>query len=162
MGLRSTDPNSWAAPPRLLELLFGMSPCRTQAWSQVTYRGRSEIPGSLVCWYPGRGDAGGCQCCDLRLVSLDLEADARLFGLGEMGLGEAGTVSSCSATSCAATWKALSVSSTWGQRIELSIARRQVARCWCMIQGAIGTMHLGQDVLGVVDSERAGIAMLHY
>lgn len=154
--LCSTDPNSWAAPARLLVLLLGMSPCRTQAWSQSRIADEARLQfhlftdvqafvvpvvvnAPILAWSPwtlkqmqGYGRRGSAYSAELQYHELCsyLESVISVEHVGAAYRGE------------------------HRQMIGITV--------WSIIQGAIGTIHLGQDVLGVVDRERAGIAMLRY
>lgn len=154
-GLCSKDPKSWAVPAPLLVLLFGMSPCRTQAWSQSRIADEARLQ---LHSFTG-----------VQVFVVPLAVNAPIFtwspqALKQMqGYGTRG--SSCSARLqyhevCSYLESVISVE-------HMGAAYRGEHRqmigitVWAITQSAIGTM-LGQDVLSVIDSERAGIAMLRY
>lgn len=155
-GLCSTDPNSCAAPGRLLVLLLGMSPCRTQAWSQARIPGEARLQLHLFTGVPA--------------FVVPVAAKAPIFAWspwtlrqmqGNNGKGSAYSPENQYHELCKYLEDIISV-----EHVESPYRgehREMVAMTlWSIIQGSLGTRNLVHDVGAVVDTERSGIAMLRY
>lgn len=155
-GLCSTDPNSCTVPARLLVLLLGMSPCRTQAWSQARIADEARLQLHLFTGVPA--------------FVVPILARAPIFAWspwtlkqmhGNNGKGSAHSPEQQYHELCNYLESVISVDHV--QPPYRGEHREMIGMTlWNMIQGALGTRYLGQDVIGAVDTERAGIAMLRY
>jgi hypothetical protein len=153
-GLRPTDPNSHNAPHRLLVLLLGMSPCRTQAWSQARIPGEARLQLHLFTGVPA--------------FVIPATAKAPIFAWSPWTLkqihGNDGKGSAYSAENhyhelCNYLESVVSLE-PWGPPHTHLAEYRQMV--WSLIQTSLGTQALGQEAMAAVDTERAGIVMLRY
>lgn len=144
------------APNRLLVLLLGLSPCRTQAWSQARIPGEARLQLHLFTGVPA--------------FVLPVTAKAPISAWSPWTLKQMhGNNGKGSVYSPETQYHELC------QYLEGVVHTEQVApsyrgqhqakvgnSIWAIIQGALGTRSLGPGVMSAVDSERAGIAMLRY
>jgi len=153
-GLPSTDPNSCNAPHQLLVLLLGMSPCRTQAWSQARIPGEARLQLHLFTGVPA--------------FVVPVTAKAPIFAWSPWTLkqihGNNGKGGSYSAENhyhelCSYLESVVSLEPSGPAHSHLTDYRQMA---WSLIQSSLGTQALGQEAMGAVDTERAGIVMLRY
>jgi hypothetical protein len=156
VGLCETDPKLGNAPNRLLVLLLGMSPCRTQAWSQARIPGEARLQIHLFT--------------DVPALVVPVSAKSPIFAWspwtlkqmqGNVGKGGAFSPENQYYELCNYLESAVSV-----EHVEPPYRgehREMVGlTLWSLIQEAMSTRNLGLDVMSAVDTERAGIVMLRY
>lgn len=156
-GLCSTDPNSCAAHGRLLVFLLGMSPCRTQAWSQARIAGEARLQLHLFTGVPA--------------FVVPVTARAPIFAWSPWTLkqmqGNDGKGSSYNPENqyqelCSYLMGVISVEHVGPQHTGGAHRDMVGSALWSIIQGSLGTRNLGPDLMAAVDTERAGIVMQRY
>jgi hypothetical protein len=152
-GLCSVDPNSWAGSSRCLLLLLGLSPCRTQAWSQARIPREARLQVHLFSGVPALVIPVTAKAPILAWSPWTLK---QMHGMGSDYRPETHYQELCSYLEGIIHTEQVESPYTGNHRDMVG------QTVWSVIQGALGTRCLGQEVMGGVDTERAGIVLMRY
>lgn len=150
-GLCDTNPTHRINCPRLLVLLLGISPWRTQAWSQARNPGEARLTFHLLNGIPAivlpvTAQAPICAWSPWTLQQMhgdEYSAEAQYHELSNY------------------LQTVISVGNVEGS-LNASYQTLLGTGLWSMIQGARGTGSVAGDIGNVVDLKRAGIVMLRF